>query len=166
MWVLATGYPLAEIKITGLYNLVIGRLFSQIFPFQNWGNRAEKEMHFILFRELLSRRAERKLALCPFCHCTVNIGQNYFSRINETQYEKSWTGLSPPQTRLKREVSSPAAHGSPCNSKDNTMIAIVKFSFEDFSFVLTGRFLIITEYKLNFFMEPMRILNKRAGIVC
>ena len=46
------------------------------------------------------------------------------------------------------------------------MIAIVKFSFEDFGFVLTGRFLILTEYKLNFFMEPMRILNKRAGIVC
>lgn len=46
------------------------------------------------------------------------------------------------------------------------MIVIVKFLFEDFSFVFTGGFLILREYKLHFFIEPMRILNKSASVVC
>lgn len=67
-------------------------------------------------------------------------------------------------TELKGKFSPPGVHGSQCNSKDDTMIVIVKFSFGDFSFSFTGRFLILlSRGKLHFFMGC--ILNESAGIV-
>jgi len=67
---------------------------------------------------------------------------------------------------LKGQVSPPGGHGSQYNSKDDTMIVTVKFSFGDFGFLFTCRFLIpLSRGKLHFFMELMSILNKGAGIV-
>lgn len=67
---------------------------------------------------------------------------------------------------LKGHVSPPGRHGSQYNSKDDIMIVTVEFSFGDFRFLFTWRFLIpLSRGKLRFSMEPMSTLNKGAGII-
>lgn len=76
----------------------------------------------------------------------------------------NWTEPST-NIRLKREVSSPGVQGSPCNSKDNIMIAIVSYHLKISAFDLLADFSFLASYKLHFFTEPMTILNKSVGIV-
>lgn len=141
------------------------------------GDSSVKSSHFKIEETELKRKRSSSssesflggLSGSSLCNLSLHT-QHWTKLLLKDQWDTVWEILNwrAPSTniRLKREVSSRGAHGSPCNSKNDIMIAIVKSSFEEFSFVFTGRFLILREYKLHFFIEPMRILNKSAGTVC
>lgn len=118
--------------------------------------RAQKEGRFIPIRELLPDRAERKFP-------TLDTSNPQGSR----RHGVSNLELSRALHELKGQVSPPGGHGSQYDSKDGIVILTVKFSFGDFSFLITCRFLIPLSrgMRTHFFMEPMSTLNKGAGTV-
>lgn len=143
MWVSPTGSPVAKMKITGLYNLITGRLSSQTFSLQNrvnWERKRKCDSFPLESYFLAGLRGNPRSALC---HGRPNTGHSYPSRISETQCEKPWTQQSPLRTKSESKVSPPEVHRSEWNCEDSIMIVIVKFSFESFSFLGTGRLLIL-----------------------
>lgn len=117
--------------------------------------RAQKEVRFVPIRELLPDRAERKFS-------TLDTSNPQGSRRHGVSNLELIRALH----ELKGQVSPPGGYGSQYNSKDDIVILTVKFSFGDFSFLLTCRFLIpLSRGTLRFFMEPMSLLKKGAGTV-
>lgn len=148
MWVLApprvgsTGSPLAkwneDHRLKQSYNWGIVQPNLPIWKPRK--PRARKEMWFIPIG-VLSGRAERRpqasvLSLHTQHWTWLSLkGQRYvvWETLNSTD----------PSSNIKSKVSPPGDHGSHCNSKDHVMIVIIKLLLEDFSFLFTGRFLIL-----------------------